>query len=77
MNKVFRDYAELVSEELLEGYLVRKVTTGVNKEETGILIELEREITGGLIGIDILYDPTEEETPFMISDEYIRHVFDI
>lgn len=77
MKRTFRDYAEIAREELLEGYRVNKVTVGINAEDTGLLIEMEREITGGLIGIDILYDPSEEnkETPFMISDEYIKHVF--
>ena len=76
MKKIFRDYAELISDESLEGYLVRKVISGINAEQTGITITLEKEITGGIIGVDILYDPTFEETPFMISDEYILHVFE-
>ena len=55
---------------------MRKVTSGINAEQTGMTITLEKEITGGIIGVDILYDPTFEETPFMISDEYILHVFE-
>ena len=76
--KTYRDYAEHVDGKFLEGYRVCNVSTGINSEGSGILIEMECEITGGVIGVNILYDPSEEmtETPFMISDEYIKHVFD-
>jgi hypothetical protein len=76
--KTYRDYAEYVDGKFLEGYRVCDVSMGVNPEESGMLIEMEREITGGVIGVDVLYDPSEEgkDTPFMISDEYIKHVFD-
>ena len=31
---------------------------------------------GGVIGIDVCYDPTDNEVPLTISDEYIKHVFE-
>lgn len=75
--KIFRPYEE-VEASILEGYRVNKVTTGINVEDTGMVIELEREIEGGIIGIDICYNPEEEceDFPFSISNEYIKHVFD-
>lgn len=77
MRKIFRDYAE-VDERALVGYYVSNARKDINAEETGLLIELEREIEGGIIGIDICYDPGEEseDIPFTISREYIKHAFD-
>lgn len=74
--RAFRDYMEKDMDGLLEGYIVSNVITGINSEDTGILISLEREITGGVIGIDVCYDPTDNEVPLTISDEYIKHVFE-
>lgn len=75
--RVFRDYAE-IDPSALVGYRISKVDLGINYEDSGISIELEREIEGGVIGIEICYDPSEEseDAPFSISEEYIKHVFD-
>ncbi len=74
-KKVFRDYAE-VNEKLLEGFTVAKVSTGINAEGSGMMLELERQIDNVTIGIDISYDPVHRdgETPFMVSEEYIKHI---
>lgn len=74
--RTFRDYVE-VNEKILEGYTVTKVTAGINAEDSGMAIELERVIDNVALGIDIFYDPSQEggETPFMISDEYVKRVF--
>lgn len=72
--KVFRDYAE-VNEKMLEGFTVAKVGTGINAEDSGMMIELERVIDNVTIGIDIIYDPTDEEgVPFRVSEEYVKHI---
>lgn len=42
-KKVFRDYAE-VNEKLMEGFTVAKVSTGINAEDSGMMLELERQI---------------------------------
>ena len=55
-NKVFRDYAG-VSESMMEGFTVTKVSTGINAKGSGMMIELERVIDNVTIGIDIIYDP--------------------
>ncbi|EOS34353.1 hypothetical protein C804_01601 [Lachnospiraceae bacterium A4] len=75
MAKVFRDYAE-VSENMMEGFTVTKVSTGINAEGSGMLLELERTIDNVTIGIDMSYDPDcrEGETPFMVSEEYVKHI---
>ncbi|TGY88049.1 hypothetical protein E5329_25960 [Petralouisia muris] len=59
-NKVFRDYAG-VSESMMEGFTVTKVSTGINAKGSGMMIELERVIDNVTIGIDIIYDPTDED----------------
>lgn len=72
-KRVFRDYAE-VSESMMEGFTVAKVSTGINAEDSGMMIELERVIDNVTIGIDIIYDPTDEEgVPFRVSEEYVKH----
>ena len=43
MAKVFRDYAE-VNESMMEGFTVAKVSTGINSEDSGMMLELERTI---------------------------------
>lgn len=73
--KVFRDYAE-VNEKLLEGFTVAEVLTGINAEDSGMMLELERQIDNVVIGVDMIYNPEceEGETPFMISEEYIKSI---
>lgn len=75
MAKVFKDYAE-VNEKLLEGFTVAEVATGINAEDSGMMIGLERTIDNVTIGIDVIYNPDHEEgeTPLMISEEYIKHI---
>lgn len=76
MEKIFRDYAEVDGIELV-GYIIGKVSVGINSEDTGLLIELEKTINGGVIGIDICYDPSQEaeDLPLSISEEYIKYAF--
>lgn len=75
MAKVFRDYAE-VSESMMEGFTVTKVSTGINAEDSGMMLELEKTIDNATIGVDLVYNPNCEdgETPFMISEEYVKHI---
>ena len=75
MAKVFRDYAE-VSESMMEGFTVAKVSTGINAEDSGMMLELERTIDNVTIGVDVVYNPNCEdgETPFMVSEEYVKHI---
>lgn len=75
MSKVFRDYTE-VNESMMEGFTVTKVSTGINAEGSGMMLELERTIDNVTIGVDVVYNPSCEdgETPFMVSEEYIKHV---
>lgn len=75
MTKVFRDFAE-VSENIMEGFTVAKVSTGINTEDSGMMLELERTIDNVTIGVDVVYNPSCEdgETPFMVSEEYVKHV---
>ena len=74
-KRVFRDYAE-ISESMMEGFTVTKVSTGINAEGSGMMLELERTIDNVTIGVDVVYNPSCEdgETPFMVSEEYIKHV---
>ena len=74
-KKVFRDYAE-VSESMMEGFTVTKVSTGINAEDSGMMLELERTIDNVTIGVDVVYNPSCEdgETPFMILEEYVKHI---
>ncbi len=73
--KVFRDYSE-VNEKLLEGFTVAKVSTGINAEDSGMMLELERTIDNVTIGVDVVYNPSCEDgrTPFMVSGEYVKHI---
>ena len=75
MSKVFRDYTE-VNESMMEGFAVTKVSTGINAEGSGMMLELERTIDNVTIGVDVVYNPSCEdgETPFMVSEEYVKHV---
>lgn len=75
MAKVFRDYAE-VREGMMEGFTVAEVLAGINAEDSGMMLELERQIDNVVLGIDVIYNPDheEDETPFMISDEYVKEI---
>ena len=77
-KKVFRDYAE-VNEKLLEGFTVAEVLTGINAEDSGMMMELERQIDNVTIGIDMFYNPEfeEGETPLMVSQEYVKDIIQI
>lgn len=60
---------------MMEGFTVAKAGTGINAEDSGMLIELERVIDNVTIGIDIIYNPTDEEgVPFRVSEEYVKHI---
>ena len=72
-KRVFRDYAE-VNETLLEGFTVAEVLTGINAEDSGMMLELERTIDNVTIGVDVVYDPDFEATAFMVSEEYVKHI---
>lgn len=76
--KVFRDYAE-VNEKLLERFTVVEVLTGINADDSGMMIGLERTIDNVTIGVDVVYNPSFEdgESPFMISEEYVKHIIPI
>lgn len=78
MKKVFKDYAEINSE-IMKGFTLVNVKIGINAEETGMHMELERNINNITIGMDIIYNPDHEEneTDLMISKEYIKRVSDI
>lgn len=75
MKKVFGDYAG-VNLEIMKGFIVVNVEVGINAEETGMYMELERTIDNVTIGIDVIYNPDHEEneTELMISQEYIKRI---
>ena len=77
-KKVFRDYY-MVDEERLKGYTVANVAFGINAADSGMLIELEREVDNVVLGIDILYDTDHEELeePCQISLEYVKRIHEI
>ena len=72
---VFSDYY-MTEEASLKGYTVANVSFGINYKDTGMLIELEREIDNVTLGVDILYDPDSEELrePCQISQEYVKSI---
>lgn len=74
-KKVFTDYY-MMDEGRLNGYTVANVTFGINPADSGMLIELEREVDNVTLGIDILYDPDHEELeePCQISQEYVKNI---
>ena len=76
MGKVFTDYY-MADEERLKGFTIANVSFDINEKETVMLIELEREINGAVIGIDILYDPDNEELEeaLNISEEYLKKAY--
>lgn len=73
MAKVFRDYME-ANESVMEGFTVAKAFTGINAEGSGMTLELERKIDNVTIGIDVIYDPEDGETPFLVSEEYVKSI---
>lgn len=75
---VFTDYY-MAEEERLKGYTVANVAFGINAADSGMLIELEREIDNVVLGIDILYDLGHEELeePCQISQEYVKNIYGI
>lgn len=69
------DYAG-IDEKMLEGYAVANVTSCINANEEGLIIELERQIDNVTIGIDIVYNPdhAEDATELMISNEFVKKI---
>lgn len=79
MKKVtFTDYLE-ANVESLKGYTVVEAGNCINADETGFMMELERKIDNVTLGIDVVYDPEHEdnETPLMISDEYVKRIDEV
>lgn len=74
---VFKDYAE-VNEKILEGYTVTNVSTGINAEGSGMMLELSKKIDNVILGIDVCFNPVPDpelnETEFMISEEYVKRI---
>lgn len=77
-KRVFTDYY-MADAERMKGYTIANVTFGINPEDSGMLIELEREIDNVVLGIDILYDPDHEELeePVQISQEYVKNIYQL
>ncbi|EOS23493.1 hypothetical protein C806_02999 [Lachnospiraceae bacterium 3-1] len=77
-KKVFTDYY-MADEERLKGYTVANVAFGTNAADSGMLIELEREVDNVVLGIDIFYDPDNEELeePCQISQEYVKRIYQL
>lgn len=75
MEKVFKNYEE-VSESKLEGLTIAKAYIGINAMDTGVMLELERQIDNVTIGVDVIYDPDCEEggPTFSVSDEYVKNI---
>ena len=73
MAQVFRDYME-ANESVMEGFTVAKAFTGINAEGSGMTLELERQIDNMTIGIDVVYDPEDGETPFLVSEEDVKSI---
>lgn len=74
-KKVFTDYY-MADEERMKGYTVTNVTFGINAADSGMRIELEREVDNVVLGIDVLYDPDceELEEKCQISQEYVKKI---
>lgn len=64
---------------MMEGFTVAKVFTGINHMDSGIMLELKWWVDNVIIGIDMFYNPKfgEGETPFMISEEYVKDMIQI
>ena len=77
-KRVFRDYME-VDGKLMEGFTVTKVSTGINAEDSGMMLELERQIDNVTIGVDVVYNPDCEdgETSLMVSGEYVKYIIPV
>lgn len=77
-KKAFTDYY-MADEERIKGYTVANVMFGINAVDSGMLVELEREVDNVVLGIDILYDPDHEELeePCQISQEYVKCIHEI
>lgn len=75
MKKTFIDYLQ-ANMALLEGFTVAKATAGVTHKDTGLILELERQIDNVVIGIDVIYDPEHEdgEAELAISKEYVKEL---
>lgn len=58
---------------MMEGRTVAKAYTGINAMGTGMVLELERQIDNVVIGVDVSYNPDNEdgEPKLAISDEYV------
>ena len=73
----FKDYAE-VNERILEGYTITNVSTGINAEDSGMLLELSKKIDNVTLGIDVCFNPAPDpdinEPEFMISEEYVKKI---
>ena len=69
----------MAEEERLKGYTVANVCFGISEADSGMLIELEREVDNVVLGIDTLYDPDHEELeePCQISQEYVKNIYEI
>lgn len=59
-KRVFTDYY-MTDEERLKGYTVANVAFGINAADSRVMIELEREVNNVILGIDVTYDPDNEE----------------
>lgn len=74
MAKKFKDYSE-VDESMMEGFTVAKVSISINAEGSGMMLELERRVDNVSLGIDLVYDPTDEDgVPFRVSEEYVKRI---
>ena len=69
MKKTFIDYLQ-ANMALLEGFTVAKATAGVNHKDSGLILELERQID------NVVYDPEHEdgEAELAISKEYVKEL---
>ena len=62
------------NESVMEGFTVAKAFTGINAEGSGMALEWERQINNVTIGIDVVYDPEDGETPFLVSEEDVKSI---
>ena len=74
-KKVFTDYMA-ANKKAFEGFTAAEVMTGINAEGNGMVIGFERKIDNVVIGIDVIYNPicSEDETPFMVSNEFVKRI---
>lgn len=66
-------YREALHEylEKLKGFTVAEVLTETNASAEGIFVRFEKEIVGGTICVDFVYD-NEDEVKCQISNEYLK-----